>query len=116
MEESAAKSKTEMFKQSFELLKHITTLSSGSILLVLAIAEKFLKEPSFTKPLFQAVICFLVSIFAALVAMAVLAIKAGSQGLSRNESKVVAWGFVMSAMGFFGGIAMIAISLFKAYG
>jgi hypothetical protein len=116
MEKSAQKSRSEMFKQWFELLKHVTTLSSGSILLVLALAEKFLKEPHFTKPLFQSVICFLVSIFAALVAMAVIAVKAVSQDLSTGESRVVAWCFVMSAIGFFGGIALIAAPLLSAYG
>jgi hypothetical protein len=107
---------SESFKQTFELLKHVTTLSSGAILVILAIAEKFIKEPSLSKSLFQAVSCFLAAILASLIPMTILAISASHGKLSDSEVSVLSWGFGIAALGFFGGMALLALTILRTFG
>jgi hypothetical protein len=118
MTESVAeeKNKAEMFKLVFDFLKHLTTLSSGSILLILTLAEKFFKDSAFSPALFQSLGAFAVSILAALVSMAVISFSAGNGRLTGRSSYWFAWGFVTSAIGFFGGMLLIVTAVFRQYG
>ena len=100
----------------FEFFKHLTTLSSGSILLILALAEKFIKEPHLSQHLFRAVFLFCVAILAALLSMAALAFHVGGDRPTPEVSKILAWGMVMCGMGFFGGIALVGLTVLRAYG
>lgn len=110
------RNKTEMFKLVFDLLKHLTTLCSGSILLILTLAEKFFKDSAFSPALFKSLAAFAVSILAALVSMAILSLNAGNGRLVGRSNYWFAWGFVMSAIGFFGGMLLIIIAVFRQYG
>lgn len=116
MAELESKQRTENFKMMFDFLKHLTTLSSGSILLILALAEKFIKEPQLSQHLFRSVFAFCVAILAALITMGVIALHASGEKPSPNAANTLAWGLVMSGMGFFGGIALIGLTVLRAYG
>jgi len=100
----------------FEFFKHLTTLNSGSILVVLALAEKFVKQPYEARHLFHSIFLFGVSISTALVAMAVLAFYAGGIKPSQFTVRLLAWGAFMSGLGFFGGIALISIVVLRVLG
>lgn len=110
------KNNVEVLKLVFEFLKHLTTLSSGSILVILTLAEKFFKDSAYSPALFQSVGAFAISILAALVSMAVLSFNVASMRLPGRPAFWFAWGFAMSAIGFIGGMSLLIISVFKQYG
>ena len=116
MDDPEIKRRTEMVKMLFEFLKHLTTLSSGSILLIVALAEKFIKAPHLSQHLFRSVFLFCVAILTALLTMGVLSFHAGGDKLSTGAIKLFAWGLLMSAMGFFGGIALVGLSVLRELG
>jgi len=116
VDESLKKAGSERIKLGFEFFKHVATLSSGSILLVLALAERVLSGSPQTGPLFQSVFCFLVAISASLLAMGSLAMLGGGEQPSKNEIKFLSWALVMAGLGFFGGIAFVALAILRSHG
>jgi hypothetical protein len=110
------KEDVEAFKLIFDYLKHLTTLSSGSILLVVTLAEKFFANSPFRSILFQALASFGWSILTALLSMAVISLNVGGGTFSPRSRKVFAWGFSMSALGFFGGMLLLTIAAVRQYG
>ena len=110
------KKKTEMIKLVFDLLKHVTTLSSGSILLILAISEKIFVGKNFPKLLLIAPCLFIISIVAALMSMVVISFMSGQKKTSMIELAIFSWGFVVSALAFAIGMFFILAVLLTAYG
>ena len=113
---SLQKDDIEGFKLIFDFLKHLTTLSSGSILLLLALAEKFFANSPLRNALFQALVAFGCSILTALLSMAIVSFTVGSGTFSAKARKVFAWGYSMSALGFFGGMLLVIIAVVRQYG
>ncbi|MFT3960502.1 hypothetical protein [Propionivibrio sp.] len=97
----------------FDFLKHLTTLSSGSILLILALIEKFANEPHLSQSLFRSAAAFCVAILSALVAMAVVAFSVGGEKPSSNEANVLAWGFTIAGVCFFFGIMLVGLTVLR---
>ena len=110
------KKQSEMIKLVFDLLKHITTLSSGSILLILAVAEKIFSGQQTPKLLLVAPCLFIVSIIAALASMSVISFGSGSKGITKKEGSIFGWGFSISALSFGAGMFFILAALLTAYG
>jgi hypothetical protein len=67
------KSQQESFKLLFEVYKHITTLSSGTILILTTFLEKLFKNPKAAQLVPFSISCFLLSIIFSLLIMAHLA-------------------------------------------
>jgi len=82
------KEDVEAFKLIFDYLKHLTTLSSGSILLVVTLAEKFFANSPFRGVLFLALVSFGWSILTALFSMAVISMNVGGGIFSPVDPKV----------------------------
>lgn len=116
MSDAPTKDRSDTFKTLFEFFKHLTTLSSGSILVILALAEKFIKQPVDVTFLFRSMFCFCVAIVTSLVAMGVLAFHAAGDKPSNGAVKLLAWGTVMSGIGFFGGMVMLAMAVLRVLG
>jgi len=116
MSEDAKKDRVEAFKRLFEFFKHLTTLSSGSILVVLALAEKFVKASGEAQYLFRSMFLFGISIATALIAMAVLAFHGDGTKPSEGALKLLAWGTVMSGLAFFSGITLLSLVVVHALG
>lgn len=115
MTEPASKQRLETVKLSFDYFKHLTTLSSGVILLVVTFTEKIFRNPIHIKIAAQAIFPLGVAIAASLIGMAVLAFNASQDEWSKQSSYWLAWAFVMSGVGFFGGLLLVSIPLFKIY-
>jgi hypothetical protein len=110
------KDDVEAFKLIFDFLKHLTTLSSGSILLLVTLAEKFFANSPFRNILFQALAAFGWSILTALLSRIIISLNVGGGTFSATTRKTFAWGFSMSALGFFGGMLLIIVAVMRQYG
>lgn len=83
--------KLETYKLVFDLLKHLTTLSSGSILLLITLFEKVFKLSPPNYQLMLAFGGFLSSIGFAVVAMLMLAFNASDGALQGKEVDIFVW-------------------------
>lgn len=99
----------------FDFHKHLTTLSSGSILLILALAENFIKEPELSQHLFQSVFLFCVAILAALLSMGTLAFHASDDKPSLVAVKVMVWATIVAGLCFFAGITLVGLTVLRVY-
>jgi hypothetical protein len=110
------KEDVDAFKLIFDYLKHLTTLSSGSILLVVTLAEKLFSSSSFRSVLIPVLISFGWSILTAVLSMAIISINVAAGTFSENSRKLFALGFAMSALGFLGGMLLLIIAVVRQYG
>ena len=116
MSDDLKKDRADMFKSLFEFFKHLTTLSSGSILLVLALADKLTKSPEAPRAIFRALIPLSVSMVASVFCMAILAFHSTGDKPSDKSVNYLGLGMAASGIGFCGGIALIALAVFRAAG
>ena len=104
------KAQQESFKLLFEVYKHITTLSSGTIIILTTFLEKLFRTPKAVHLVPISMSCFLLSIIFSLSTMAQLAI---AQQIFRPPSKfdklarlILYW---LSPLTFILGIVFLAI-------
>lgn len=97
----------------FELLKHVTTISSGSLLLAATFYSKLQTVSSYSTYLFIVFVCFAFAIVAAIVGMVVISLRLHAK-LSEGELNVIASSVVLSGFSFAGGMATVAIALVKS--
>lgn len=74
----------EIYKIEFEYLKHLTTVCTGSILLIVAFLEKLFKQPEWKLFVAIALCCFVISIILCAVAQVAIIDK-----VSEKESFIV---------------------------
>lgn len=115
MSESAPKHRIETAKLYIDYFKHLTTLSSGVILIVITFTEKIFKNPADVKIAVQAIIPLGVTILMSLVGMAVMTINAHQEEWQPDSLRWLAFTFVMSALGFAGGLFFLSLPLIKVY-
>ncbi len=90
----------ETYKLVFDALKHVTTLSSGSILLLITLFEKFFKHAVPKTQVLFAFGGFFASIFFSIMAMSLLAINASDGGFSGKEKEFFAWSATLGLISF----------------
>lgn len=101
--------KLDTYKLVFDLMKHITTLSSGSILILIALLEKAFQTRPPIAIVASAFGMFSFSIVAAIVAMMVLATNAADGGITEGERSAFAWSATLAAALFAMGIFIVAV-------
>src|SRR5262245_33583424 len=69
------KAEREAIKLLFEVYKHLTTLSSGSIVIICTFLEKFFKKPETLPVIIGSLLCFLLSILWSIYVMSRLAMQ-----------------------------------------
>jgi hypothetical protein len=100
----------EQLKLAYDLFKHLTTLNTGSVLLLLTFFERFSKEPEWRFLIGTSLFLFLVSLVSSLLAMYLL------MGVSHDEdgfqiAHAIGWRVYLTAVaGFF--LALAAMGLF----
>lgn len=97
----------------FELLKHVTTVSSGSLLLAATFYSKLQNASISPTYLLIVFVCFAFAIVAAIVGMVVISMRLHAK-LSTTEGTVIAASVVLSGYSFAGGMATVAVALIKA--
>lgn len=102
--------KIETYKLVFDLLKHLTTLSSGSILLLITLVEKVFKTPPPKIILQWAFGSFLLAIGLCVVAMVLIAFNASDGELKGRELTTFASAASLGGVLFLIGIAYTVVA------
>jgi hypothetical protein len=108
--------KIEMYKLVFDMMKHLTTLSSGSILILITMLEKVFRA---SPPTFYIRISFggfCVSIIAAVVAMMLLSMNAADGAITDGERNVFAIAASIAAVSFSLGIIFVVFAALPSLG
>lgn len=106
--------RAERHKYLFELMKHMTTLSSGSILLLITFLEKVLNEkiPHRLITLSSCGFCF--SIIFSIGTMLMMAAYFGEKFPDEDKNYFIAVA-VLAIMGFFVGMFSLTIAAYRFY-
>lgn len=104
-------SEGDFFKAQFDYLKHLSTLATGSILLLSLFLEKFFKQPTLAWCVTLSVSALFVSLLASTVVytVAVLNYPRPGRRMSSRELDVIAGGTLVTWVGFLVGIGAIAV-------
>ena len=114
---SKNKESLEGVKQLFDSLKHMTTLSTGSIALLVVVIEKLFSNPEWKFLVVVAVLIFLVSIFCSVTGMFVQSIDtmniegSGKERYFERVGKLMA----ISYYSFFLGVASMVVFFLKNF-
>ncbi|MFN2393643.1 MAG: hypothetical protein ABR566_16970, partial [Pyrinomonadaceae bacterium] len=101
----------ESIKIIYDLFKHITTLATGILLILITFLEKLFQNPSVKSLVSISFVCFIISIISALVTMAILAQGVADLGeLDELENRIGRWSFLIT-IGFF-VIGIISFMIF----
>jgi hypothetical protein len=74
----------DIYNIEFEYLKHLTTVSTGAILLIIAFLEKIFKQPRCTTAVSVSLVCFMSTIILCAIAQASIIEKA-------SEKESIGW-------------------------
>lgn len=87
------------------MLKHLSTLDSGLVLIVFAVFDRLTAQPSFTVFVLMAVLSFFISVIAALMGMAgkTQVIHGATAKLEGNELQGMKWNIGVAMGGFLSG-------------
>jgi F0F1-type ATP synthase assembly protein I len=109
-----AKEYIEVQKVAFDYIKHITTLDTGSIILLTILLEKFIKTPQWSFLIPLTFIGFILSIVAlTLTALGILYSLRTPNKTTKGLSKYTAWTFILGLLFFLMGIVSISILVIK---
>lgn len=104
------KARQESLKLLFEVYKHTTTLSTGSIVLLATFLEKLFKSPKEVNLVTASLICFLVSVITSWIMMAHLAVE---QQINRAPTRLDRIGgrilYTVSPFSFIAGVMCLAV-------
>lgn len=107
------KAQQESFKLVFEVYKHITTLSSGTIIILATFLEKVLKAPKIAYSNSLSIGCLLFLILSIIFSLSVMAQIAGAQQLfnpiGKREKAVISILCWLSPLTFILGITCLAM-------
>jgi len=99
------KANEESLKLSYDLFKHITTLNTGTLLILITFLEKLFQNPSWKFLVSVSFVSFIISIIFSIVIMFFLAQGIADFGeLEKIETKIARWSFIISIVFFIIGI------------
>lgn len=102
------KARQEALKLLFEVYKHTTTLSTGSILLLATFLEKLFKSPKEVSLVTISLICFLVAVITSWIMMAHLAIELRIDREPTRFDRVGRILYALSPVSFIAGVMSLA--------
>ena len=112
-------SEIEIYKLEFEYLKHLTTISTGSILLLVAFLDKIFTQPKCKSAIAVSLISFLLSIILCAISQATIIEKASEKdNLSwRNKIQNLTVGLFLFALLSYviGVISLVVFGLKNLY-
>lgn len=111
--------KFESHKLSFDLLKHLSTLTTASSLLVVTLMEKVFPNPQWIWCVALSLVAFLVALICCLLAMAMLSANVGKRiadgSFPSDDANVFAWSYALGGTAFIFGIAAIVVFAVKNF-
>jgi len=78
----------EIYKLEFEYLKHLTTMSTGAILLLVAFLDKIFTRPEYKIAIAISLVCFLLAIILCAISQASIIEKASEKTNIEHRNKV----------------------------
>ena len=100
----------ERTKSRIDYVKHLTTLSTGALILVSAFSDKLFPHPLYGFLINLAIISFLVSILGSVALHTIYVAKFPPiKGGSHFDNKVITVGLVIAWLGFIGGIISLGV-------
>lgn len=104
------KAEREAIKLLFEVYKHLTTLSSGSIVIICTFLEKFFKKAETLPVIIGSLLCFLFSILLSIYVMSRLAMQQKVGYVNSRSVSVLFRGLeFLSSFAFILGVLLFAI-------
>lgn len=112
---SPSPSHLEFHKAFYDYLKHISTMSTGSILLLAAFLEKIFAQPRWKPLIAVSVAGFLVTVVASVVTYSVMVFSFPRPGIQTKkwEGNLVIFAILLTWLGFFSGVISLAIFIVK---
>jgi hypothetical protein len=104
-------SRTETYKSVFDLLKHLTTLSSGSALLLVTILERIIRGGASKTYIAFSFAGFCISILAAVTAMFYLSLGMDKR-IADHDRNFFAGAVAVTIAGFFSGIVFLVRAVY----
>jgi len=102
----------EQYKALFDHIKHIATLSTGTIVILFTLLQNFVKQPVARDLVKASVVSFLLSIVTGAILFGILAVRfprRGAEQLSETEGKTVASFLLLAWASFVVGISCLGI-------
>ena len=113
--QSTDNSHIEFHKAFYDYLKHLSTLATGSIVLLAAMLEKLFAQPKWKALVVAAVTGFLITVVASVLAYSFMVLNFPRAGVknSRLEANVVFWAMVLTWIGFLEGVSSLAVFIVR---
>jgi hypothetical protein len=108
-------SHVEFHKALYDYLKHLATLSTGSIVLLAALLEKVFAQPRWKPMVIVAVLGFLFTVAASFVAYTLMVLNFPRPGItnSKLEGNLVFFAMLVTWLSFFGGVLSLALFIIR---
>ncbi len=105
----------EFHKAFYEYLKHLSTISTGSIVLLAAFLEKIFAQPRWKPLVGVSIIGFLITVIASVFAYSLMVFNFPRPGIrsKRWEGEMVFWTIWLTWLGFISGVVALAIFILK---
>lgn len=101
----------ERYKLLTDYLKHLTTLSTGSILLLAAFLEKIFHNPSYKSFVVLSLTGFMISVVASIIAhtYAIIDFPGDEPTFRREQANIGSYALLIAWLGFLVGVACLTI-------
>ena len=112
---SPSPSHLEFHKAFYDYLKHLSTISTGSIVLLAAFLEKIFAQPRWKPLIAVSVAGFLVTVVASVVTYSVMVLSFPRPGIETKkwEKDLVIFAILFTWLGFFSGVISLAVFIVK---
>lgn len=112
---SPENSRLEFHKAFYDYLKHLSTLATGSIVLLAAILEKLFAQPSWKPLVVISIGGFLVTVVSSVLAYSLMVLNFPRPGINskRWEGNVVFWAMVVTWISFVAGVFSLAVFIVR---
>ena len=115
MSETVPQNEIAKRKEILVYLRHLTTLCTGSILLIVTFLEKLFANPELKGLVIVSMFCFLIAILGALIAQFLIAgnLNVTAKKIAKSEAYVSAYAVLVAWIGFFCGVISLAVFAIK---
>jgi hypothetical protein len=105
----------EFHKAFYDYLKHLSTISTGSILLLAAFLEKIFAQPRWKPLVGVSVAGFLITVIAAVITYSLMVLNFPRPGIKSQkwEGNVVFFAVLLTWVGFISGVVSLAIFILR---
>jgi hypothetical protein len=105
----------EFHKAFYDYLKHLSTISTGSIVLLAAFLEKIFAQPRWKPLIGISVAGFLITVIASVIAYSLMVLNFPRPGIRNQkwEGDIVFWAVLLTWLGFISGVTSLAIFIIR---